>query len=178
MTGQSLFTKSLVFLIGVHDSLRLIRTAKGGLKIHTCWDDSLALPDLVNITPARNHDVKGHPQSIFPKGTIVIEDRGYFDFSLMAARCAADNYFVTRIKDNTVYEVLCQRTLPQGGEDQHILKDEEIMVTSANAHQSGMGLYALRRVVVYDQENERTIEVLTNHFEWKAATVAALYKKR
>ena len=26
------------------------RTAKGGLKIHTCWDDTLQLPDLVNIT--------------------------------------------------------------------------------------------------------------------------------
>lgn len=153
------------------------RTAKGGLKIHTCWDDSLALPDVINITEARTHDVKGHPQRIFARGTIVVEDRGYFDFGLMAARCAADNYFVTRIKDNTVYEVVSERPLPEG-EDQHILQDEEIMLTSTKAIESGMGAYALRRVAVYDAEKDRTIEVLTNNFEWKAATVGALYKKR
>jgi hypothetical protein len=28
------------------------RTAKGGLKIHTVWDDQLGLPDLINITEA------------------------------------------------------------------------------------------------------------------------------
>lgn len=153
------------------------RTAKGGLKIHTCWDDTLALPDLINITEARTHDVKGHPMRIFPKGTIVIEDKGYFDFSLMAARCRSDNFFVTRIKDNTVYEVLRERALPEG-EDQHIIKDEEIMLVSPKAIAAGMGDYALRRVVVYDAQKDRVIEVLTNNFEWKAATVAALYKKR
>ena len=153
------------------------RTAKGGLKIHTCWDDTLALPDVVNITEARTHDVKGHPQHIFPKGTIVVEDRGYFNFSLMAARCAADNYFVTRIKDNTVYEVVSERLLPEG-QDEHILCDEEIMLTSAKALEGGMGNYALRRLAVYDAQKDRTIEILTNNFEWKASTVAALYKKR
>lgn len=153
------------------------RTAKGGLKIHTCWDDSLGLPDLINITEARTHDVKGHPQHIFPRGSIVIEDKGYFDFRLMAARCVADNYFVTRIKDNTVYQTLSERPLPDD-KDQHILKDEEIMLISPKAMEAGMGNYALRRVVVYDVENDRTIEVLTNNFEWEAATVAALYKKR
>lgn len=153
------------------------RTAKGGLKIHTQWDDSLALPDLINITEARMHDVKGHPQRIYPKGTIVIEDRGYFDFSLMHARCQADNYFVTRIKDNTVYQRIKERELPENA-DQHILLDEEIMLSSPKAVESGMGAYALRRVVVFDAVQERKIEVLTNNFEWSAATVAALYKKR
>jgi hypothetical protein len=32
------------------------RTAKGGLKIHACWDDNLQIPDLVNITEAKTHD--------------------------------------------------------------------------------------------------------------------------
>jgi IS4 transposase len=153
------------------------RTAKGGLKIHTCWDDSLALPEIINITEAKTHDVPGHPQRIYAKGTIVVEDRGYFDFALMAARCAADNHFVTRIKDNTIYEVLSERPLPEG-DDQHILVDEEIMLTSSKAIERGMGDYALRRIAVYDAHKDRTLEILTNNFEWKASTIAALYKKR
>jgi hypothetical protein len=154
------------------------RTAKGGLKIHTCWDDALALPDIINITEARVHDLKGHPQLIFPKGTIIIEDRGYFDFSLMAARCAAANHFVTRLKDGTSYRVVSERELPEG-KDQHILADQEIRLTSPYAFKAGMGEgQALRRVVVYDAERDRTFELLTNNMDWSAATVAALYKKR
>ena len=153
------------------------RTAKGGLKIHTCFDDTLGLPDVINITEGKVSDIKGHPQSIFQKGTIIVEDRGYFDFALMAARCAADNYFVTRIKDDTVYEVLCERPLPEG-EDEHIILDQEIMFTSPKAAKSGIEAYGLRRVAVYDAQNDRVIVVLTNNFEWKASTVAALYKKR
>ena len=34
------------------------RTAKGGLKIHTVWDDTLGLPDIINITEAKLHDSK------------------------------------------------------------------------------------------------------------------------
>jgi len=162
--------------LGVFDWAKF-RTAKGGLKIHTAWDDSLGLPDLINITEARIHDVKGHPQRIYPKGTIVIEDRGYFDFGLMCARCRADNYFVTRIKDNTLYKRIKERELPDKKEE-HIILDEEIMLISPKAAQAGMGDYALRRVVVFDEVQKRTIEVLTNNFEWSAATVGALYKKR
>ena len=35
------------------------RTAKGGLKIHTCWDDTLQIPDLINSTEAKIHDRYG-----------------------------------------------------------------------------------------------------------------------
>ena len=54
------------------------RTAKGGIKIHTCWDDTLMIPDVVNITPAKLHDRYGLKQLVFTKGTIVVEDRAYF----------------------------------------------------------------------------------------------------
>ena len=69
------------------------RTAKGGIKIHTCWDDSLMIPDVVNITPAKLHDRYGLKQLVFTKGTIVVEDRAYFDFQLMMQRVCAENVF-------------------------------------------------------------------------------------
>ena len=84
------------------------RTAKGGIKIHTCWDDNLQLPDMINITEAKLHDRNGLNQLIFPKGTIVVEDRAYFDFSLMLARIIAGNVFVTRMKANTSYDSVAE----------------------------------------------------------------------
>ena len=153
------------------------RTAKGGIKIHTCWDDTLQIPDMVNITEAVVHDSKGFAQQVFRKDTIIVEDRGYFDFSLMLARIKAKNVFVTRIKENTVYKSLKELELPEN-EDQHILRDELIELTGTKAIGTGIHAETLRRVAVYDEKNDNTIEIITNQLDWKAATIAALYKKR
>lgn len=153
------------------------RTAKGGIKIHTCLDEALMLPDLVNITEASVHDKKGHPQTVFAKGTIVIEDKGYFDFGLMLQRIIAQNIFVTRIKDNTLYESICEKELPVD-KDQHILKDELIKLTGKKSTEIKLDQHTLRRVVVYDADKDVQIEIITNQLEWEAATIAALYKAR
>jgi hypothetical protein len=153
------------------------RTAKGGIKIHTCWDDALMLPDIINITEAKVNDIKGLAHRIFPGDTIIVEDRGYFDFRLMLARIEAGNYFVTRLKDNTLYESIIELELPED-KDQHILKDEFIRLCGKRAQETGMLNVTLRRVVVYDEKNERTLEIITNNLEWSAATVGQLYKKR
>lgn len=153
------------------------RTAKGGLKIHTCWDDTLMLPDIINITPARVHDIRGLEQRIFPPGTIIIEDKGYFDFSLMKMRINSKNIFVTRLKENTVYESIEELDLPDD-KDEHILKDELIRLTGLQAEKTGLNQHILRRVVVYLTDTNKTIEIITNHLEWSAGTIASLYKRR
>jgi Transposase DDE domain/Domain of unknown function (DUF4372) len=153
------------------------RTAKGGIKIHTCLDGTMMIPDLVNITEAAVHDSKGHPQTVFAPNTIIIEDRAYLDFSLMMQRVNADNIFVTRLKDNTVYESIIEKDLPNDS-DQHILKDELIKLISKKAVETGISEVILRRVVVYDAEKDVQIEIITNQLEWSAATIAALYKAR
>lgn len=48
------------------------RTAKGGIKIHTQWDEAMMLPNLICISEARVSDHKGFEQVVFPKGTIII----------------------------------------------------------------------------------------------------------
>jgi IS4 transposase len=153
------------------------RTAKGGVKIHVRWDESLMLPDLINITEAKTHDRYGFDNMIFPKGTIIVEDKAYFDFELMRSRALAKNIFVTRIKENTVYEVIEELELPEN-EDQHILIDELIKLTSPKAVKTKIANHVLRRVVAYDEKNNTTIEIITNNLNWKASTIAQLYRNR
>lgn len=70
------------------------RTAKGGVKIHTCWDEAIMPPELVNITEAKEADRKGLANLSFNnKGTIIIEDKGYYDFSLIQSRIQTENIF-------------------------------------------------------------------------------------
>lgn len=153
------------------------RTAKGGIKIHTQWDETMMLPTLVNISEAKIHDIKGFEQVIFPKGTIIIEDKGYWDFKVIKDRILAENVFVTRIKDNTVYEVVEELELPEDN-DQHILIDELIHLTGKKAKDEKLEKQILRRVVAYHEEKNTTIEIITNNLDWKASTVAALYRRR
>jgi hypothetical protein len=153
------------------------RTAKGGIKIHTQWDESLMLPNLVNIGEALTHDSKGFEQNIFPKDTIILEDKGYWDFNVLLARIQAENTFVTRIKDNTVYETIKELELPEE-EDQHILKDELIHLTGEKAIENKLSEETLRRVVVYDKDKNSTLVFITNNTTWKAVTISSLYKRR
>jgi hypothetical protein len=153
------------------------RTAKGGIKIHTCWDAALQIPDFINITEAKVHDSQGFENNVFPANTIIVEDKGYFDFKVMKKRADAKNIFVTRIKDNTTYESVVELDLPTD-KDHHILKDEVILLTGTASRKIGFHTCKLRRVVVYDEKNNQTIEIITNQLEWEAATIAALYKMR
>jgi len=153
------------------------RTAKGGIKIHTCWDDSLMIPDLVNISEAKLHDRYGLSEMVFPKNTIIVEDRAYFDFLLMLARIKAGNNFVTRIKTNTVYQVIEELDLSDN-KDQDILKDEIINLSSPKAEKTGINKYKFRLIKVYKEDENKVIEIITNNLEWSARTIADLYKKR
>ena len=153
------------------------RTAKGGIKLHTAWDDTLMIPEIVNITQAKVHDRYGLEQLVFPKDTIIVEDRAYFDFALMLNRIKADNVFVTRIKSNTKYETIEELDLPDNV-DQNILKDEIIQLTTNKAIETGISEHKLRLVHVYKEDENKVIAIITNQLDWEYNTIAELYKKR
>lgn len=169
-------SSTISLCLGLFDWAKF-RTAKGGIKIHTQWDEAMMLPDLVNITEAKVHDSKGFEQVVFPKATIIIEDKGYWDFEVIKARIKANNTFVTRIKDNTVYEVVEELDLPED-EDQHVLIDELIYLSGTKAKAIGLDKELLRRVVVYHEQKNTTLEIITNNLDWKASTVGELYRRR
>lgn len=175
MIGQSLLIH--FYFKGIRDSLRLIRTAKGGIKIHTQWDEAMMLPNFVNISEADIHDRKGFEDVIFPKGTIIIEDKGYWDFSIIKSRIKADNDFVARIKENTVYEVVQELELPDD-KDQHILIDEIIHLTGQKAKKLKIDSVKFRRVVAYHEDKNTTIEIISNNLDRSASTIAELYRRR
>jgi len=153
------------------------RTAKGGIKLHTAWDDTLMIPEVINISEAKVHDRYGLKQLIYPKDTIIVEDRAYFDFELMLNRIKAENVFVTRIKSNTKYETIEEYDLPDNV-DQNILKDEIICLISDKAVKIGISEHKLRLVHVYKEDENKVIAIITNQLDWEYNTIAGLYKKR
>lgn len=149
------------------------RRTKGAIKLHLMLDHQGYLPCWALVTDGKTHEVKVAQALRFEPGTIVAMDRGYNDYGLFDRWCDEDVFFVTRLKDNAVYEVVERREVPKGG---NILSDETIQLTGTGAQEKCPHL--LRRVVVWDKENEREIVLLTNLMHLAARTVAAIYKER
>ncbi|MDY0144155.1 MAG: IS4 family transposase [Bacteroidales bacterium] len=153
------------------------RTAKGGIKAHVSLDEASMIPDIVNISEAKVSDRRGVDDFRYPKDTIIVDDRGYFDTKLFKIRMEDENHLVTRIKDNVLYKSIRESDLPDD-KDEHILKDEIIWLTGKAAVENGIDKVEFRRVVVYIEEGNRTVELICNNLMWSAATIAELYKRR
>jgi hypothetical protein len=149
------------------------RRAKGGVKVHVLLDHDDYLPTYILLSDARRHDRFAANALRLTKGSIVAFDRAYNDYALFARWTGEGVYFVTRMKDNARYEVLERRDVATRG---NVRSDEIVRLTGARAEEKCPHL--LRRVVVWDAENEREIVLLTNHMEFAASTVSDIYKDR
>jgi hypothetical protein len=149
------------------------RRAKGGVKIHTGLDHDTYAPVFINITPAKVHDVIAVRLLSPNPGSIIVFDMGYTDYALFGKWTAQGIFFVTRQKDNAVYKVIKSLPVPQR---RNILSDQIIRLTGLQAAKKCP--YDLRRIVVWDDENQREIVLLTNHLEFGSTTIAAIYKDR
>lgn len=149
------------------------RQTKGGVKLHVLLSQEDYLPEFALITDARQHDIRAARQIRLRPGSIVVMDRGYNDFALFGRWCQEGVFWVTRMKDATCYRIEECRDLPQGGA---IRADQIIRLDGPGAEEKCPD--PLRRVVVWDAEQQREIVVLTNHLGLGATTLGKVYRER
>lgn len=151
------------------------KTAKGAIKLHTLLDYDGSLPSYVNITDGKVGDNKGAADIPLVKNSVIVADRYYFDSSMLNKWDSNDVYFVIRMKKNIKYTSLRELELPDNRHE-HILKDEIIQLSEKETRKKYPK--RLRRTAVYDEENNQTIELITNQLSWTANTISELYKSR
>jgi len=149
------------------------RQTKGAVKLHLLLDHEGYLPVFACITTGKIHEVRIARMLNFPAGSIVVVDRGYVDFKLFRSWDEAGVFFVTRQKGNAHYRVVEDRAIPK---NRSILSDQLIELEGYYSHKNYPG--SLRRLEVWDEENEQRIVLLTNHLDFGATTIAAIYKDR
>ena len=149
------------------------RRTKGAVKLHLLLDHDGYLPTYAYIENAKKHDVAIARKVPLSPGSIIAMDRGYNDYKLYAQWTENEIYFVTRLKDNADYMLLEELQVPK---NRNIIADQLIMFCGYYTQKNCP--YPLRRIVVWDNENEKEIVLLTNHLDFGATTVAAIYKDR
>ena len=149
------------------------RQTKGAVKLHLLLDHDGYMPIFAVITDGKTTDVSTARNFTLPAGSIVAIDRGYLDFELFYKWHKSDVFFVTRLKDNAAYEVVHNRSLPKRG---NVLADQIIRFTGPKTKLKYPEV--LRRVVVWDEANQREVELLTNHLRFGATTIGRIYRDR
>lgn len=125
------------------------------------------------MTDGLSHEVKVAQGLSFPRGSILAVDAGYVDYAMFARWTEEGVFFVTRQKSDAAYRIVEERRPPQNS---NITKDRVIQFTGWKSFKKCP--CKLRMVEVDDEANNRTITILTNHLDFGATTIAAIYKER
>ncbi len=151
------------------------RRRKGAVKLHLTLDHDGYLPTVAVITEGKRHDLVVARAQPFEAGTILVMDRGFLDYPWFAKLDDGGVFFVTRLKDNTAYDVLERNRVPSNS---NVVADEWIALTGPLTRYKYEPGRPLRRVEIWLPEEERSLVFLTNHLELGATTVARIYKDR
>lgn len=148
---------------------------KGGIKVHTVINVDEVVPKLVWFTHSATHDHVLLNKLKMDSNTIYVFDKGYNDYKAFQQFCINDTGFVTRIKDNAVFESVEKLEIEE--QIHSGVKEDEIITLTVKDCDSTSKL-KLRKIRFYDRVLKREFEFLTNLFEMRADLVAAIYKLR
>jgi Domain of unknown function (DUF4372)/Transposase DDE domain len=148
---------------------------KGGIKAHTIIKASENVPCLIRYSEAVRHDHM-FLNEVFnlAAGSIITFDKGYVDYAQYEALSKKTIWYVTRLKNNAIYEARKEFDIPDDA-DSGVLKDEEIILYYGDKKKDE---HRARRIAYWDSENKRLFEFITNNFDLAAEKIALIYKKR
>jgi len=157
--------------VEIFDWAKFQRT-KGAIKLHFTLDHDGYLPTIMVMTQGNRSEMAVAHRWKFAPGTVLVFDKAYNSMDWLWELTQSGVFFVTRLRAAIEYRVVERRKVPQ---NRRIISDRLIRFTG----QIGRRKYPdpLRVVVIETEQGER-LEFLTNHLEWGASTIAAIYKDR
>jgi len=147
--------------------------SKAAMKLHVGLDHRGHFPAFATITDGVRHDVPVGREFDFPRGSIVVIDKGYTDYGWYKQLTDKEIYFVTRQRANAKYRIVERRT---ANRTKGITSDQVIELTGLQFKDKS--LPQLRRIGYRDAETGKHYVFLTNHFGLSAKTIANVYKDR
>ena len=149
------------------------RQTKGAIKLHVLLDHDGYLPVYAHVTEGNVPEIEIACALSLPKGSIVVMDRGYIDYKLFSRWTKEGIRFVTRLKEKADYVAWEDRPILKGS---NVRKDQLIRLNPLMA--GAPCREELRLVHVWDEENQREIQLLSNELRLSATTISAIYKER
>lgn len=148
---------------------------KGGIKVHTVINVDETVPKMVWFSHGSVNDHILLKKLRYDPNIIYVFDKGYYDYKAFRDFTQQKTGFVTRIKDNAVYNV---SEINEIEDNVHSGVLEDVIIDLTVKDKTGNSVLKLRKVKFYDRTLKRTFEFLTNIFEMRPDLIAAIYKLR
>ncbi len=146
---------------------------KAAIKLHTALDLRGSIPTFIKITDGKIFDTCILDELIAEPGCFYIMDRGYFDLVRLYTLNLLKVNFVILGKWNLQFRRIYSHPIDKST---GLRSDQTIALTGVKSLQRYPD--KLRRVRIFDADNNKHLTFLTNNFILPASTIAKLYKCR
>jgi hypothetical protein len=146
---------------------------KSAFKLHLGLDHDGMIPAFASVTQSKVSDMAQARYLAFPRGSVIVFDKGYNSYGWHNNLTEKGILFVTRIRGNAQYRVLKRHAVNKCS---GVTSDQTIKYTSPR--KDIQALKPIRRVGYHDQLTGKHYVFITNQFNWSAKTIADIYKQR
>ena len=146
---------------------------KAAFKLHLGLDHDGLIPAFAEVTEGLSPEMDVADRFAFPKGSVLVFDRGYNRYTWHKQLTDKGLFWVTRARKGMCHEVVRELPVTPGGP---VVRDQIVRLTNRQARKAGA--YDIRRVEYLDEQEGKTYVFITNQKTWSAQTVADIYKSR
>jgi hypothetical protein len=146
-----------------------------GAKAHIIYDPDADQPLYLMVTPSNVNDITAAKQMPIEAGATYVFDLGYYDYLWWSMLDEAGCRIVTRLRTNTPFEVVEDRTVAAGSS---ILSDRTGYLPKRLAAARRNPMSGLVREVRVTIETGKVLRIFTNDLNASAQEIADLYRRR
>jgi hypothetical protein len=146
---------------------------KAAFKLHLGLDHDGLIPAFAEVSEGLVSEMDVADTFAFPKGSVLVFDRGYSRYTWHKQLTDKGLFWVTRARKGMQYEVVKTRPVAESGS---IISDQIVRLSNKRARRAGA--YDVRRVEYRDPVSGKTYVFITNQKTWSAQTVADIYQSR
>jgi Domain of unknown function (DUF4372)/Transposase DDE domain len=149
---------------------------KGGIKVHTLISSDQDVPCLVRFSSARANDSAFLKYIQLPKGSVLVFDRGYNDYTTYNRLSNENVTWITRLRTRAVFEVTENKFVSSLQKQSGVISDQ--LVILGHDHKKSSIKVKARLITYFDAITNKCFDFITNDFRKAASSIAGLYKKR
>jgi transposase len=149
---------------------------KGGIKVHTLLRSDQDVPCMIRYSAGAANDIQFLKQIYLPRGSVIVFDKGYRDYSTYNRFTKQGISWITRHKDNSIYRVIKKYPLSEQHKKQGIQKD---LYIELGHNYSKRATKVLARMIHYrDPVTKKKFIFISNNLQFAATTICGYYQKR
>jgi len=159
------------------------------IKLHTHFEPLKGVPVNMDLTAAGDSEIEQLLRSLVA-GRVYVKDRGYACFRLFQAIMDIQSWFVCRIRDNSVYELIEDRSLSPEARAAGVIADQIVWLGCAGKREELKQPLRIVKIACTPHqkrsghtgrggpEQGEFLLVATNLLDLPAEVIALIYKKR